>query len=459
MENCAVNLSGQAVYDRENQELCDFILQEQFYKYFHKSNKDPNKNDRTVELVISPKCNLGCKYCYVHRHRDKLFDDDCFDEEKTIENLKLILEWLRVNEFNPNLEIFSGELFAQEVGYKVLDVIIDYYRSVDPELRGRFIIIPTNFTFLLSEEYTARVEEIRKNLDEMGIALLLSASFDGKYMEQNRPYLHDLDLPIGAEKVRDDEYYDKCFQYCRDTYSGFHPMVYSKGIELWPKNFDWFQAKFKEFDLPWDALYLLQVRNLEWNTQQIKDMQKFIMHLYKFVYEMCDGDRGEVVEQVIHQNVFNMLSQPFTTTGRGLTCGIQSQFIVRVSDMMAYPCHRTGYKDFYYGQFVPDPDKVLKLKCTNPEILCMTFSIHKEDQPYCAQCPINQMCTGQCLGAQYENNTNLLVPVPSVCALTYAMAIAGIQGMREYGSVGLLKASVNKTILNQINYLERVAKC
>jgi len=262
-ENCNVNLNGHEQYWQENQELSDFIMENQFYKYFSKDTPREKKCGRAIELIISPKCNLGCRYCYVHRYRDKLFDDDCFNEEKTISNLKLICEWMRHNNWNCDIEIFSGELLAQEVGYKVLETLAEYYESVTPDLRASMITIPTNFTFLCSEEATARVEAIRARLKAVDIELGLSASFDGKYMEQNRPYLHDLDIPLGG--VRDDAYYDRAFQYCFDTCGGFHPMVYSKGIELWPKNFDWFQENFKRFDIPWDAIYLLQVRNVEWN--------------------------------------------------------------------------------------------------------------------------------------------------------------------------------------------------
>ena len=428
-------------------------MEHYYYQYFRKSCPHDKKLGRSIELIISPKCNLGCKYCYVHRFRKKIFDDDCFNEERTIENLKTFCEWLRVNEFNCDIEIFSGELFGQEIGYKVLNILIDYYASVEPDMRCRTIIIPTNFTFLCSEEATARVEEIRAKLKDLGIALILSASFDGKYMEQNRPYIGDMDVPLGG--LRDDEYYNRCFDYCKKTDTGFHPMVYSKGIELWPKNFDWFQEKFKEFDLPWPGLYLLQVRNVEWTAKQIEDMRYFIEYLYKFAYEKFNGDRNQVTHWVIVDKGFNILSQPYSRTGRGLTCGIQSQMMFRVSDMKSYPCHRLGYKDFYFGEFVPDKDKVLRFKSQNVELQNMILPIHKENLPYCAQCPINHLCTGTCLGSQYESTNNILAPIPSVCALTYAMVIANLQCMRKYGNMGLVYRYMNHSKLDQILALER----
>jgi hypothetical protein len=57
-------------------------------------------------------------------------------------------------------------------------------------------------------------------------------------MEENRPYKSNLDLPI--EVIRDDAYYDKCFDFVKNNGGGFHPMIYSKNIEKWKDNFLWF---------------------------------------------------------------------------------------------------------------------------------------------------------------------------------------------------------------------------
>lgn len=34
-------------------------------------------------------------------------------------------------------------------------------------------------------------------------------------------------------------------------------MVYSKDISKWIDNFEWFQVKMKEYDIPWYEIYLL----------------------------------------------------------------------------------------------------------------------------------------------------------------------------------------------------------
>lgn len=120
-----------------------------------------------------------------------------------------------------------------------------------------------------------------------------------------------------------------------------------------------------------------------------------------------------------------------------------------------YPCHRTGYKEFYYGHFEPDDKEVLKYVNQNTELLLMTFAIHKEALPICAQCPINHLCGGTCLGSQYESTTNLLAPIPSVCALTHAMTAQGILELKKHDAWSLILEHMDETKRHQLLYLER----
>ena len=452
MENCNVNQSGIEQYQAENQAVSEYVLQKYFFDDFKVEAK--NEFGKNMEIIVSPRCNLGCKYCYVHRYRKEIFDESVFDEKLTIDHLKLLLKWLEKNEYAPNIEIFSGELLSQEVGYQVLETLYEHFKNTNPILKPKVITIPTNFTFVCSEEATKRVEDIREKLRSIDIELGLSASFDGKYMEENRPYIHDLDIDLDGG-VRDDNYYEKCFQYAKETCTGFHPMVYSKNIKNWIKNFDWFQEKMAEYDIPWETIYLLQVRNEEWKQEDVWELQKFIRHLYAFVWEKCGHNPYEMVDFILKGGGFNLLAEPFSSTGRGLTCGIQSQFTVRLSDLMLYPCHRTGYKDFYFGQLVEDDEKILKFKNINAELLSATYFAHKEAFPYCANCAIRHCCVGTCLGAQYEATRNLFVPIPSVCIVMYAIVTTSIECLLKYGAYNYILSQIgeDKTI-----ELERIRK-
>ena len=451
MENCIINTSGLEQYTQENQQLADAFLQTYFYDNWHKSV--PHNEKKALELIISPKCNLGCKYCYVHRYRKYIFDESIFDEELTIKHLKLVLKWLEKNEFNPDLEIFSGELFAQEVGFKVLDVLYEYEANISEDLRSQEIMIPTNFTFLNSKELSDRIENMKNKFWDLGVRLHLSASFDGFYMEENRPYTKELDFPINT--FRDTEYYDKVFAYCKKNTCGLHPMVYSKNIEKWKDNFLWFQENMAKNEIPWDFLYLLQVRNEEWNQEQLKELEYFIDFLYSWVYEKLNGNINEMVDFVVRGHGFNILGQPFAKTNRGMTCAIQSHLTIRLSDLMVYPCHRLGYKHYYYGQFVEDSDKILKYINNNVELMIAVYGADKAAMPTCSYCGINQLCGGQCFGACHESNKNLFVPIPSVCSVAYTLIAASIKNLVKYDAYNQLLSYLDASQIFQVEWVKK----
>ena len=123
---------------------------------------------------------------------------------------------------------------------------------------------------------------------------------------------------------------------------------------------------------------------------------------------------------------------------------------------MCYPCHRTGYKDFYFGHFIPDEEHILKYESTNVELLLTTYGIHKSSMPYCIECPINHMCAGQCIGASYESNGNLFVPIPSVCIAAHALAATCIKCLEKYNALGIMcSVLTDSTVISQIDYVKK----
>lgn len=428
-------------------------MEKYILQYLHKEGKT-DFDRRSLELIISPRCNLGCKYCYIHKYRKDIFGEDCFNEENTIKNLKLILKWLEKNNYNPNFEIFSGELFAQEIGFKVLETIYEHEKNIDSKLRPDSISIPTNFTFISSDELTEKINNIRQKFSDIGIQICLSASFDGKYMEQNRPYIGDLDIPLNCN--RDDEYYDKVFSYVKEHCDGLHPMLYSKHIEDWKKNFLWFQEQMEKHDIPWDSIYLLQVRNEEWTQEQVLSLCDFVEFLFDYSWEKLGKDKDKLFHFITKGRGFNILSQMIGKTSRGLNCAIQTCLPIRVSDLMVYPCHRLGYKDFYYGQFIPDDEQILKYENKNVELMTAIFSVHKEALPYCTSCVVNKLCSGPCIGAQYESNKNMFVPIPTVCAMTHGLAFTIVKCLKKYDIFHKALNILDDTTIAQFQYLEGV---
>ena len=130
-------------YQEEN----NILLNKTYEEYFYNNWKKENEDSKSLELIFSPYCNLKCKYCYLNHHYNKQFPIETFDAKKSIDNALKICQWLVNNHYTPELDIFSGELFAQESGFELLEKILDFYSTIPEEDRIKNIIIPTNGTF------------------------------------------------------------------------------------------------------------------------------------------------------------------------------------------------------------------------------------------------------------------------------------------------------------------------
>ena len=165
----------------ENNVAANYFLKEYFYKNFDSTNGVNN----SIEVIFSPKCNLQCSYCYLHKYYQETFPTDMFNVEKSLANMEIVLEWMKKNNFNCPIEIFSGELFSQSSGYELLEVIYNFLVK-NPSFKPRYVTVPSNFTFICDDILTKKVKSLLDRYMDIGVPLLLSASVDGKYMEDNR---------------------------------------------------------------------------------------------------------------------------------------------------------------------------------------------------------------------------------------------------------------------------------
>ena len=397
-------------FKEENNILFNKFLEDYFYKDFKNCVKE-------LELIISPKCNLKCKYCYLNKYYGKVFPEDTFNEEHILENLDKIFNWIEENDFYIHLDLFSGDLLAQKIGYQILENILNFQKRTN---RVPIVTIPTNYTFISSDYYTEKVQYLIDEFNKSNSKLLLSASFDGKYMDENRPYKHNLDIEFNHEYT--DEYYDKIFKFNKKNNFGFHPMIYSLGIENWKKNFLWFQDMFKKHDITWNDMYLLQVRNMEWNDNQIEKFKEFIYFLCEWCFNKFDNDKNTFCKKLVTTNdLFNILSQPFSTIPRGVSCSIQTSLSVKLNDLTVYPCHRLMYPELKIGQFVNGEDNKLTFDTENASLGLTIYGCNTKHFPSCYDCPITELCCGGCLGAQYEVFDSMFIPINSVCKVNFAL--------------------------------------
>lgn len=433
-------------FKEENDLLFKKFLEMTFWKGFR--NKSPNW-DR-LELMFDTNCSLGCVYCYYNhpKHEKRLYPIQFKDSDKYVKNALMLIQYLHDNGMVPRgIDIFGGEPTIKKEFY---DIVWGMEKILsDEELRKLSVVVPSNYSFLLSKYWTDKMIDI---LENSKVRILLSASIDGKYLESmNRPLIGKPE-----KDPRNDEWYDRLFEFNKKYGFGFHPMIYSQGIELWKKNFLWFQDMFDKHGIDWTNIYLLEVRNPEWSREQIKEFGKFLEFLVKWTFEnRCDSNVKRYTDFIFKARGFNILNI-FGSIGRGLGCSVQSMLYVRLSDLAIVPCHRTSYDEFIYGRFVVDGDKIVDIESKDVETFIAIYSLDSQHQPYCEQCSIKEVCSHGCLGAQYEFTGDLFTPIPTVCALEHMKIYSIIKATKEIGAYEYILSKLGSDKVKVFRRIEEV---
>jgi len=442
-------------YQEENDQLLQNLLERTFYRAWREGPKSELTNYRALEIDPVPVCNLSCKYCYYSRFGNELYPPHLYkDEKKILNNLSSYCDFLIENEFNPEIEYFSGEALVQKVGLDGLDILLD--KMLGNGWDGP-LVIPTNYTFLLNDKLTERVEGYIERCKQYDVRLSLSASDDGKFCNANRPFKASVENMIHKhgithwtyndfEDPRGDGFYKKLFKFNKKHGYGFHPMIYSDNIELWMDNFLWFQDMMKEYDIPWWNIYLLEVRNPEWSIEQCREYEKFIHDLIVWLFEKKSGKNPDVlVDHLFNHRGFNTLSSTLSSGGRGLGCSYQSNIYLRLGDLAIMPCHRTSYDPMIIGHYNTDENnKITGITSKNIEMMVAGQSLVSKNFPYCEQCLLKELCTQGCLGAQLETTGDPFTPIPTVCRLEHAKVRSMIRTYKEIGAFEEILSRVNE---------------
>lgn len=437
-------------YQTENSKLLESFFERTFFRSWQQK---PRKQDNWsgIELQLTATCNLGCRYCYLDQHGMELYPHEMRHADSVLHNLQMVLNWLASNGYSPcSIDVFSGEPFAQRLGFDAFRLMAEHYADVSPELRPESVVVPTNYTFLLDGGATDEVEDLLNRFDRIGIRLALSASVDGKFQQTNRPF-HGCTAP----DPRDDEYYEKLFAFNAKHCFGFHPMIYSHGIEQWPENFLWFMDGFRRYSIHPSSLYLLDVRNAEWSSQQARSFSEFMRFLIHWVWDFAGHEPGEFWRFINEQHGFNILSAPFSRVGRGLGCGLQSMMYVRLGDLSIVPCHRTMYPGMEGGRFVVEQGEIAGIEAVNPEFLLAVLTLDGSSLPMCERCLIEPMCGKGCIGAQYEATGDFFSPIPTVCQLEHAKLAGMVRGYKEIGLCDELLGQVSRDMARRLETIMR----
>jgi radical SAM protein with 4Fe4S-binding SPASM domain len=366
-----------------------------------------NKTDTfsfKLEFIVSPECDQRCKYCYMCSNVKQPFP---ITDPKVIErNAVKSLDWVRQNNFRPSeLVMFGGEVFSTELGFKVFELV-----AKNKDLFRNPMSLPTNGSFIFDEEKKRRVKKLLE-----GRTARVSFSVDGPFMEENRPLLSG---------KRDNKYYEDLFQFAKETDAGFHPMIYSEGVEHWKDNFLWFMEMFKKYDIPLQKLYLLEVRNWNWNLEQTGHYAEFLI----FLLDWCKENIKAPLKDRL--NVFNIFSN-FFHTGRGWKCSFNMTHHLRLGDMAIVPCHRLMNDKFVSYWYNDD----FSVKPGNVDFYILSKTMKAKNQPLCEACVLRHICIYGCMGSQFETTGDPFSPIPTVCRLSFVKLRTVARKLEEQGEL------------------------
>lgn len=436
-------------YEEENKQLLHDHLGRTFFNAWKPENREKEENFSSIELQLNSICDLACPYCYYTNFGKELYPSCISKKSLVLGNLDKLLNWLEEKNLFPlRVELFSGEPLSQNVAFKALYKVVDfYYRNNMPA----GVVIPTNGNFIHSKEKTKMVEDIIEYGKDRNVKIQLSFSIDGKYMEDNRPYRN-------KKYERDDIFYNEIFDFAKKYGFSFHPMVYYNNIEKWKDNFLWFMQNLHDRGMSVKNLYLLEVRNKGWTPKQTKHLYDFYFFLVNWLFEYYEKNNISLKEAFKNHLNMNILS-PFITSGRGMSCSLQSTLHVRLGDLSVHPCHRLMYPQFKSFTFEEKDGKIVDILPCNEKLYIGTTMADFKTFPYCETCSIKYLCTGGCLGQQYETMGDPFIAEPTVCGMEHAKIAGIIDGLEYAGKLqDFFEICDKKTVQSIINYLKYIRK-
>lgn len=404
-------------FQEENDNILKYLIDSMFFNVFDVTDEKARATSNRLEIFVTPVCNQVCGYCYVMKHGNQLYPFNLLDEENMINNLKKILNWLKLNHKTMDVfDLFSGEIWSDPLGYMVLDTILEFYKDYRVSMN---IVIPSNMSFLFAPNGETKMQWYIDEFKKIGTRLIFSASIDGIFLEDKfRKFKYKKDI---INIIRDQSYYDKIFSFCHKNGYLFHPMVSAKSCKYWIENFDWYMEMIKKYYGSYLNLMMLEVRDDDWEDEDIKYHHKLLKHIIDFKLEKWFNGDIKRFAKYITKIDDNSKSESnnigiFMQGGR-LTCAIQNTLCIRLADLAILPCHRTSYEQNIYGKLEIDGAN-MKVHSQNVELAIKVYSMNPNySMPGCDTCDYKYLCMKGCLGSQYETNTDMFMPCKSVCKM------------------------------------------
>ena len=405
-----------------------------------------------VEIIMNPTCNQNCSYCYIARYGHELYPAHTrADADTQAHNFELLINYFFERKIMIRAwEIYGGDLFHDEIFWKILDIFYEKYKYLYENQKYLFespnddrpieIIVPNNLSYFYNQEVQNKFYEYRDRLyKEAHIVIGLSWSTDGAFAVDDR-----------EKRVLPDDYWDVMFKFARSVNAGVHPMIAPENIENWIQNYDWWMEMFRKYNFDDSDEHfqppMLEVRNDEWTDERIQHYRNLIKHIFIKRFEMNDNDvykmarhyfvgdgREGSLPHAPQMDPIGFDASPKVGHNERMSCSIQEQLHIVLSDLSIVPCHRTSYPFMKAGHFIVENDKIIDIKPHNVALFIEIVSTPVNMLPKCFNCVYKNVCMRGCFGAQYEASGEIFMPAESVCKMLGSKFDLLIQLLNEYG--------------------------
>lgn len=454
-------------FQEEQDKLLNTILNNLWFKYWKSENIEGKINERgeALELYITADCNQQCKYCYLWKYKDRLYPEGYRDYDLVTHNCRMLFEWLLENNYTKfkNIDIFTGEISGTKLSNDIFDIILEYIKK---GITINQITYPTNGTFLLDPQKEQITAEYIQKFKDVKCRLCYSFSVDGMIVDKMCRPLRSPEL----EEKRDNAYYEKLFKWAEKYTFCFHPVLAAKAAKHWVENFDWWvdECAKRQLNFP-ERVGVLEVRNNDWATEDIKALLKVYDHVIDYMktldeYKNPDGTLNKeawVRKIFFNKGISGSINITLQPAGPRIGCTNPRNLTVRLGDLAICPCHRTAYEELLYGNFEVKDNRIIGIKAKNVTMaMKMLTSDIRTSFIGCDTCDFKHSCYMPCLGACKEYKNDPFIIEESVCTMLKAKYYHLNKVYTEMGLFDTYKEMLAKDpTLSRKIYERTVASC
>jgi len=335
----------------------------------------------SIEYVVSEKCQNKCAYCYrVKKHNASqtyYIDPELID----IFNQNF-MEMFDVDEtffHRRTSELFGGEALLD---YQKVKEIIDklYYKY-----KFQSITIPTNGR-MINALSIYDLDKLFVDKKNNSLKCHLSISVDGALIDHTQRPLSKFGYMLAYDEKLE---YEKLFEKCNRYNSGFHPMFSFDNYKAW---FDTFKFFINKKIYP----YLLEIRHSV-NDEDILPSIEQLVYIKHYLL------KAKFPKNILKK--FNTIN--YSKIPRGLGCSALNCLTIMPNGDIPF-CHRVIDPPWVIGN-------LLTKKLSIEKAINYKAGFHHANHPMCIKCVIRNVCTGGCLGANYEYWGDPWTPINAVC--------------------------------------------